>query len=306
MTSVDSDMSRPHVLVLGRAKTGTTFIAKSIEATCPATPLRFVMEPKAEQEIQKAGDASTSATIIMKVLYDDWCKQGDMLDRLASDAIAPHFKTRIAILRDPRDEVISRFMYRPFSWLLSGHTKVKNIDQWARVLEQREKDEAMTFFDVYDEYTSIFSGKNDPAYEIKAVAQLCLAYASHLEKHRQAYEILRYEDAVENNFSAIEKKLGWPVSKTSDLGKFGHTKRSSTSKNWMKWFHESDLEKIRSLMEPACSALGYDNWTIDDAVDRRIDPKHHSDYAKRLVSQYRRQGGSIRTYLQRMKSRFLA
>ncbi len=305
MAAEQSGAPRPHVLVLGRAKTGTTFIAKSIEATCPATPVRFVMEPKAEQDFEKAGDASASATIIMKVLYDDWSKQGDMLDRLASGAIAPRFATRIAILRDPRDEVISRFMYRPFSWLLKGQATTKDIDRWAGVLEQREKNETMTFFDIYDEYTSIFSGKHDPAYEIKAVARLCLDYAAYLKRHEYVYEILRYEDAVENNFSAIEKKLGWRVSKTNDLGRFAHTKRSSASKNWMKWFNASDLEKIKALMEPACAALGYDDWTIEGDVDRRIDPEHHSAYARRLVRQYRRQGGPVRTYLQRLKGRFL-
>jgi len=301
-----SATSRPHVLILGRAKTGTTFIAKSIEASCPAKPLRFIMEPKTLRDMQQARAASTRSTIIMKVLFDDWITQRDNLDELAGGDAQPAFHTRIAILRDPRDELISRLMYRPFSFLLSGHADDKDVERWATVLEQREQNHALTFFDMHKEYTAIFLGESDPANEINDVARLCLEYANYLNQCQGAFVTLRYEDAVLNDFSAIEKTLGWNVSQTRDLGRFGYTKRSSSSKNWMKWFHASDLERIKELMEPACKGLGYNDWALPADIDRTIEPEHHSGYVRALTLQYRQQSGALRTFVQRLRSRLFS
>ncbi len=297
---------RPHVLVLGRAKTGTTFIAKSIEAACPATPARFIMEPEMQRDINRAAKASNSSTLIMKVLFDHWDKQRDALSELAAGQSQPNFHARIAIVRDPRDEIISRIMFRPFSFLVSGHARAEDIEHWANVLEQREKNNEMTFLDVQKEFAATFPRASDPADEIRLIARLCMGYADYLKQNQAVFTTLRYEDAVADDFSAIEPALGWKVSKTHDLGRFGYTKRSGAATNWAKWFHPSDLETIKDLMGPACAELGYSDWTLPADIDRTIEPEHHSEYARGLLRQYRRQGGAVRAFLQRLRTRLFA
>ncbi len=298
--------SRPHVLVLGRAKTGTTFIAKSIEAACPATPARFIMEPEMQRDINRAAKASNSSTLIMKVLFDHWDKQLDALNELAAEQAPPIFHARIAIVRDPRDEVISRLMYRPFNLLLSGRARPKDVERWANILEQREQNHAITFLDVQKAFTTLFPNTRDPADEIRNIASLCMGYADYLKQNQRIFTTLRYEDAVANDFSAIEPALGWKVSKTRNLGRFGYTKRSGAATNWAKWFHPSDLEAIKDLMEQPCAELGYSDWTTPADIDRTIEPEHHSEYARGLLRQYRRQGGAARAFIQRLRSRLFA
>ncbi len=298
--------SRPHVLVLGRAKTGTTFIAKSIEAACPATPTRFIMEPAMQHDINRAAKASNRSTLIMKVLFDHWDKQRDALSELATGQSQPNFHARIAIVRDPRDEIISRILFRPFSFLVSGHARAEDIERWANVLEHREKNHEMTFLEVQKAFAATFSGASDPADEIRTIARLCMGYADYLKLNQTVFTTLRYEDAVADDFSAIEPALGWQVSKTQDLGRFGYTKRSGAATNWAKWFHPSDLETIKDLMGPACAELGYFDWTTPADIDRTIEPEHHSEYARGLLRQYRRQGGAARTFIQRLRSRLFA
>ncbi len=298
--------SRPHVFVLGRAKTGTTFIAKSIESACPAAPVRFIMEPKTQRDISRAATASTNSTLIMKVLFDHWDTQRDALDDIVAGVSQPVFHSRIAIVRDPRDEIISRMMFRPFSFLVSGHARAEDVERWANVLEQREKNQKMTFLDIQKAFAATFPSASDPADEIRLIARLCMGYADYLKQNQTVFTTLRYEDAVADDFSAIEQALGWQVSKTQDLGRFGYTKRSGAATNWAKWFHPSDLETIKDLMGPACTALGYHDWSTPADVNRAIEPEHHSEYARGLVRQYRRQGGAARTFIQRFRNRLFA
>lgn len=294
---------RPHVLVLGRAKTGTTFIAKSIEASCPMAPARFIMEPRTQRDINRATNVPTRSTLIMKVLFDHWDKQRDALGELVTGPSQPTFHARIAIVRDPRDELISRLMFRPFSFLINGDARAEDVERWANVLEQREQNPEMTFLDVQKAFAATFPGTRDPADEIRLIARLCMDYADYLKQNQTVFATLRYEDAVADDFSAIESALGWQVAKTHDLGRFGYTKRSGAATNWAKWFHPSDLETIKDLMGPACTELGYSDWTLPADTDRTIKPEHHSEYARGLLRQYRRQGGAARTFLQRLRSR---
>jgi len=298
--------AHPHVLILGRAKTGTTFIAKSIEASCPAAPARFIMEPKTQRDINRAANASTRSTLIMKVLFDHWGMQRSALGELAAGSSPPNFHARIAIVRDPRDEIISRLMFRPFSFLISGEARAEDVERWASVLEQREQNPEMTFLDVQKAFAATFPGTRDPADEIRLIARLCMDYAHYLKQNQTVFTTLRYEDAVADDFSAIQSALGWQVAKTGDLGRFGHTKRSGAATNWAKWFHPCDLETVKDLMEPACAALGYHDWTLPADIDRTIEPEHHSDYTRGLVRQYHQQGGAARSFIQRLRNRLFA
>jgi hypothetical protein len=297
---------RPHVLVLGRAKTGTTFIAKSIEASCPKSPARFIMEPKTQRDINRAASMATKSTLIVKVLYDHWDKQREALSDFAAGLSQPNFHARIAIVRDPRDEIISRLMFRPFSFLINGDARAEDVERWANVLEQREQNSLMTFLDVQKAFAATFPGTRDPADEIRLIARLCMDYADYLKQNQTVFATLRYEDAVADDFSAIQSALGWQVAKTGDLGRFGHTKRSGAATNWAKWFHPSDLEIIKGLMEPACAALGYHDWALPADIDRTIEPEHHSDYTRGLVRQYHQQGGAARSFIQRLRNRLFA
>ncbi len=297
----DSPAPRPHVLVLGRGKTGTTFIAKSIEAACPVPPVRFVMEPRSRRVIDAASDASATATVVMKTLFGHWRKKAGRLEALVEGRFGPAFHARIAIVRDPRDELISRLMFRPHGFLWRDKAGPREVEAWARVLEAREADPTMTFLEVCRRFREVFG--IDTLKTLRQLGRRGVDYADFLAAHQSRLVVLRYEDAVADDFSSVEPALGWPVATTSALGGFGQTRRSRAANNWMKWFQPSDLDLVRDELGGVCRRLGYDDWTIPGDLDRRIDPEHHSAYARSLVRDYRRKGGALRKFARRLKNK---
>lgn len=295
------DAHRRHVLVLGRAKTGTTFVAKSIQATCPDTTTHFVMEPRSAATLDREMGPREHATVVMKVLYDHFIDTPDILNTLVTDKSKFPFHTIVSILRDPRDELVSRLMYRPIALLMRGKAQPKDLKAWIDVLKQREQDDTISFFDVYNAFNDIYDDAVTPEREIASINKHCIAYADFLERHASKVRRLHYEDSVMDDFIAIEPAVGWQISTTHETHKFDYTKRSSAVQNWPKWFHSSDIDKLQPLLGRGCERLGYPEWALPVSPDRTISPAQHSGYAQKALSRYYRRGGPVRAFVQNLQ-----
>lgn len=300
MTLSNVSAARPHVLIVGLAKSGTTFISKSIAASCDAPPVEYVMEPKEPHEFERGARALNNTTIVVKAIFEHW---KDRADYIIGDAAGIAFKSRIAIIRDPRDTLISRLLYRPMPLLAAGAARPHQVESWARALEARERNPAIGFFETFKAFDKIFPKARPLQAEISGVRKLVEDFSACVTDGSGRFSIIRYEDALSGDYSAIEPTLGWPVAQSDDLGRFSYTRRAGQAGGWRAWMQGNDIERLRPLFGAACTCFGYDDWNYEPHTDHALNPAHHSAYTRELLAQYRQQGGAMRSFLQRMRAR---
>ena len=102
-----------NVLVVGKAKTGTTVISKAIHQALPGA--RYHLEPKAASYFEEHGGGGGSD--IVKIIFEHWGGRPADRDALVDNRLAMRFDRRVFIVRDPRDEAISRLLYLAYPWM---------------------------------------------------------------------------------------------------------------------------------------------------------------------------------------------
>ena len=100
-------MQRDWYIVLGPAKTGTTVVARTL--LNGVMPDGFSMEPASRRELEALRGAKRVA---VKIIFDTWRDQlGDLTTVCAGNEQAG-VPTTICLIRDPRDELVSRLQFR--------------------------------------------------------------------------------------------------------------------------------------------------------------------------------------------------
>src|SRR5262245_503189 len=93
--------SREWFMVIGLAKTGTTIVATTILRTLRRGNL--CMEPDDPTDIVPFAQSNP---LVIKVLFDSWLGRLPQLYQLCRE-----IPMTIAMVRDPRDEIVSRLHY---------------------------------------------------------------------------------------------------------------------------------------------------------------------------------------------------
>ncbi|MDG4550139.1 MAG: SEC-C metal-binding domain-containing protein [Candidatus Contendobacter sp.] len=263
------------VLVVGASKTGTTVVSKSIQYSIPKA--YYYMEPRTISEVENLSNSKQS--LVVKILYSQWRRRLNLFNAIALSEIEfkPNFK--VAIVRDPRDTVISKMMYRPYNFIINGATR-DQVDRWLDCVRRKESaPESLSVMRMFEEMSTIFIAKR----ELKEAIEDEVNYLDWVSSHKENFFVLRYEDFVADNVSSLEDYLGIKLSISRDVGPYERVQRTRKSGNWKTLMLPDDIDFIRNNFGPMLERHGYDDWCLSEKSE--LDPVHGTQYIQRIAQE---------------------
>jgi hypothetical protein len=264
-----------NILVIGKGKTGTTIISKSIQLSMPDSV--YYLEPKKIGFFMNAGQQGRAC--VVKIIYEHWDSTPNLREAIMHNELALRFKRIVAIVRDLRDEAISRLFYIALALAQRG-VEQRRMDAWLEVLREKECDpRALSFVDMLGKLNSIFGTKVAPR------PPMDLRYLQFLDKHAQRIHVVKYEDFLEDRLDDLESYLGFEIADDRHVGEFHWTRRTATYNNWKRFFTPADVERLRDLYDPLLSRHGYTDWALDP--EPVLKTEECSGYVERIVADAR-------------------
>lgn len=263
------------ILVIGKAKTGTTFLARAIQTSLE--PCNLVMEPKKPEFVFDRYGHPASANEVAKLIFEHWIDKRNFLQALVADELPVKFDKKVVIVRDPRDELVSRLLYLVKPLRDQGKLTTENLSQWLDVLRAIETGESkMSFLNLVQEADRLF--KTD----------LIGSFVTYLDEFSAFYKqkpnslfAIRYEDLVDHNISHLEDYLGFRLNfevKEDEL--IQRTKRSSSYGSWKGFLKQEDIGFFQPILSDFMAKIGYSDWSLNDSLPSK---EVTSEYVERLA-----------------------
>ena len=264
-------------LVVGLAKTGTTVVARTLQRTLQIP--NFCMEPKDLAKIEQAADCER---LVVKIIFDHW---QDRLDDLAqvcgrgSTALVP---TVIFVIRDPRDELISRLYYFPYSFFSSRPSRAEQRASCIALFERKEASpETLGLLDMQEELWRMFeSGFFGPGLLHRRYAEFVQGF---VDSSGDNTYLLRYEDFISR--AIPQPPLQDMLSGAQEVHQLERrVLRSASSGAWNAFFTDRDTAFYNQHFEAFLLKFGY-------SLERRvgagppISNTTGSEYVARLIKE---------------------
>jgi SAM-dependent methyltransferase len=255
-------------LIVGNAKSGTSALLYAVAQAMGGQPALHFEVPIAEL-------AQLPPHAAVKLIFEH-----ERADRIA--AFGAGFERRILLVRDPRDNLISRLLY-----LVASHRVLLDDPAYLRVY-------AMLLQRKQQAPASVSLRQLPPLGEPSCFLADTLAHGRALASFAAAagdWFILRYEDLVAGRLQALSDYLGLPVRAGASVDpQYQRVARTKGAGDWRHWFTADDVAWLRPPLAPLMAALGYaDDWTL--APEPRIAAEHSWEYFARLVHERRRHYG---------------
>lgn len=269
-----------NVLVMGKAKTGTTVISKTIQKSLPGE-VEYHLEPQKTEFFASAKLLQRDCSHVIKIIYEHWEQRPNLRNAIVCGETGVVFEKVVFIVRDLRDELISRLLYwaRPHS--RNSILKDQQIEQWITLLKAKEiKPKDISLLDLFQEFGKIFQVNHESM--INNMIHLSASYQDFIGKITRPYVLVRYEDFLSGKTKGLEEYLGLELSEDRGVGKFEYTRRSSSFNNWKQFYTQADIEYLRPRMEPVLEQQGYTDWELQP-VDS-LDEDLFSNYVQRIIA----------------------
>lgn len=202
-----------------------------------------------------------------------------LIDHLDSDEyeVVGTYDRRLLIVRDPRDVIVSRMLYRIRDMDLPK--KAVHLGHWLAIIrskQERPRRISMLQMDGFLRRTP--GGKEILSYVVYSYERLQSIMESLPPVH-----IVRYEDFVEGHVASSEAYLGLTIDHAvrvdADLSRVS---RTHSSGDWRNWFTRSDIAWSNRELGRTLRAFGYPRrrWQPPTA---RITPEHSIWYVDRIL-----------------------
>jgi len=190
------------------------------------------------------------------------------------------FDRKIMIVRDPRDNLISRLLYHPCGTAMFREDAIK-VATFANALRLKEADPRGVSVSALIELIHVLTGR----YRLDRSAAL---YDLALDFHRadDDFVVCKYEDFVAGRYAVLEDYLDvrLPAGEADVTEQYRHVERTKASDSWRHWLTADDVDFFRPRLAPFMAAYGYaDDWIL--AAEPRISSAHGSDFVRRSVAQ---------------------
>ena len=159
-------MNQIRYLIIGRAKTGTTAISKTIQN---ATGVKnYHLEPKAISFFENLGYRESND--IVKIIFDQWRSRPRLLNAIINNELGTGFINNIFITRDPRGEVVSRVHYVAYYYFINNDTTDDDVEKWVNIFKRKESNpDSVSLKDIYEYIRDNFNIlKNNPIISVGA------------------------------------------------------------------------------------------------------------------------------------------
>ena len=258
------------VVIVGMGKSGTTALLYAVRAAMPADT-QLLFEPRAYVPVQ-------APNVAAKVLLHS--------KHPMEHAFYRQFDRVVLLVRDPRDVLISRALYRVF-----GATRLladpARLDEYFALLRAKEVDpRSVSMLRI----NTVFERLVGPTVHSDQGRQRMLDDAMAFHDAFPDCLVYRYETMVDGQFDALARYLSLEASamRPDVPAEFGRVVRSRRAGNWRDWFCDEDVAHYRPLLSTYMRRYGYDDdWMLDPAPV--IRPEECTGYVERLVRE--RRGG---------------
>ena len=235
-----------------------------------ALGIPFLMEPKNLARIDY------SRPVVVKKLLDNLTEsQQRYLDR---------FDGIVLIVRDPRDALISRLLYRPYGLPVFRHDRAVRL--YVRRLEQKIARPSSVSVRELMTLLQDLSRNNPRAIRSTGLETLHARCIDLHAAHADRMLLCRYEDFVAGNVAELEAYLGAKLPKTIEVGgKYLRVFRNGGAGAWKHWFTPEDVAYFDPLFADFYAAFGYRPEAPH--AEQRIERADTIDYTVRLINEWR-------------------
>jgi hypothetical protein len=265
-----------NALIVGTGKSGTTIVSSVIQNSIPGA--RLLLEPTRVAVFEKLS-ALTGPRVVVKVLYDHWVQRPSLLSGIVRGETGFRPDRIVAIVRDPRDGLISVLMYSAYVHVAQGATR-EQVDRWIEVLREKEAEpEKYSVLSLIDMINGIFNTGYTPDWVFDAFK----SYTAWLADNRDYLHILRYEDFVAGKTAELAAYLGVEVSSSREVEPgYERVARSKGAGDWRKMMLPDDVARWRDRYGAELEAYGYNDWELRPG---EIDPAVSSQYVIRITDE---------------------
>jgi hypothetical protein len=233
-----------HYLIIGMGKTGTTVMYHALKTALPPET-KSLFEPRSRQEWQPIFEANSKYTIT-KCL---------MQRLIASDVNLDIFYRIVILVRDPRDQIISRVLQ--WSAQMAKYNPLLR-DTIIKIFENKRKHPLdYPFIEIIDRL-SFLNGQYFPKNTIQEFGDRLKDAVLFFPEISNAY-IQKYENLVDQKISGLKKYLDLEIN--TDIivpEKFSHVERTRSYGDWVNWLLKEDLEVLIPYIKEYSNIFGYD------------------------------------------------
>jgi hypothetical protein len=253
------------VSVVGIGKSGTTALVYKIHGAMPPDTELF-FEPR---EVV----AFTKTHAVAKTLLNP--------EIVIDDAFYRLFDKTVLIVRDPRDVMVSKALYRIRS-RPELYRDAAKLQRYADLLRRKESDpRSVSLAEIRTLFAELCGFRNRDLEAFEALIDYAMSFH---DRHPNVFTY-RYEDMVNLKIDALADYLELPLAaeqiKVPDS--LARVDRSRRSGNWRNWFCQEDVELLQPIARSYMERYGYDSsdWKLNE--DPQIRPEESSEYVLRLV-----------------------
>jgi hypothetical protein len=243
-------MSRDWYFVVGLAKTGTTSIAMTLANTLGVSDV--LVEPKELATIERY---SAHSRMVIKIIFDHWQTRSESLRDVVTRTVERRTPTTVLVVRDPRDEAVSRLHYAAFEYFSRRSTTEQDREAWVDMFRRKEASpKRIGLLDMQSEMLARFGVGFLPGRTFYESYYRFIEDVSMRDSSR--VHLLRYEEFVGGTIQ--HELLRRLLSGSRDVGPtFRRVFRSGSSGDWQAFFTNQDDAFVTRVCEPILTAFGY-------------------------------------------------
>lgn len=259
-------MNIPRILITGIGKSGSTALFYSILNALPENTIQLFEPDNTKKTLPS--DTPPPALVKSFIPYSENFS---------------FFEKKILLVRDPRDNLISLLLYKPYNIIgkFFPGEKEKAFSLVNTFIEQVDKKE-----------------KGQAGISVRSLAKMLdispekrMALVSGYFDNHPDCHVFRYEDYIDGKMKDLENYLGLRLESGAEIpSNFEKVARSKKYGNWRNWFTPEDIDFYRPLMKSYMDKFGYaDEWEL--AIHPEMDPNFGSRYISKIVQE----GTELRT-----------
>ena len=259
------------IMILAIGRSGTTALLHKVGAALPES--RIFSGGKPDKVAGINGNA------VFKFTYNE--NKGRTFDMFREHICQTEYDRKIWIARDPRDNALSRFLFR---WYRGSKS---NRDQYRTVLNLVKRKEQNPESVPFHELMRYRGQKLQPFTVTDEVVEFERRTFEQIKTFVSSLGndccIFKYEDLVNNNFAELSEYLGFEIKAETSIDKSTQkVARKKSTGDWRHWYTEEDVELFRPAYTPYMDLIGYDSndWSLHDK--QVIEPRYGSLYLKGL------------------------
>jgi hypothetical protein len=266
------------VVIAGQPKTGTTALYYRIKRSLPPDTVGL-FEPQQFVERMHAPDGQP---VVAKILIG---RVHPRLEAVGGPEPVDYgsfdsFTHKLHIVRDPRDVLVSSFLYSIRHTTFYDDTR--RLERFTAALERKEHDpSSIAFLQLLDLMAEL-----DDGVELLPSFLRRQELVTRFGAQRPEYHTVSYRDLVDDHLGDVAGYLGLDLAEAARIQSRTRVERTRAYGDWRNWFTADDVEFLRPRLGAYVSAAGeHDDWDLP--ADASIPSEFASDYVRRVAEEKR-------------------